>query len=127
MARNCYTVCWMAYRSKSLLLREYGMEGLVFVSSQENFFLGVQPAPSPIQLPINWVPEILIRDMRPGRHVDLSFSSSAEVKNEWSCTSSPPVCLYVMYGYNLTLYTQEVSMERFCNFLLLLIQRDDAF
>ena len=29
---------------------------------------------------------------RPGRDVDLSLPTSAEVKNEWSYTSSPPVC-----------------------------------
>jgi hypothetical protein len=30
---------------------------------------------------------------RPGQEVDHSPPSSAKVKNEWSCTTAPPVCL----------------------------------
>ena len=33
---------------------------------------------------------------RPGSDVDTSPPSSAEVKNEWIYTSSPPVCLYCL-------------------------------
>ena len=40
---------------------------------------------------------------RPGREIDHSHPSSAEVKNEWSCTSSPPVCLRGMDRDNFTL------------------------
>ena len=29
-----------------------------------------------------------------GREVKHSFPSSAEVKNEWSCTTMPPMCLH---------------------------------
>jgi len=33
---------------------------------------------------------------QPGCEVDHSPPSSAEVKNEWSCTSNPPICLHGM-------------------------------
>jgi len=33
---------------------------------------------------------------QPGFEVHHTPSSSAEVKNEWSCTSAPPVCLHGM-------------------------------
>ena len=57
------------------------MVGLWFVFWQEKdlFSQRVQPALSHIELPINRVPGYLIRDRRPGRHVDLSFSSSAQL------------------------------------------------
>jgi len=41
--------------------------------------------------------------MRPGREIDRSHPPSAEVKNEWSCTSSPPVCLRGMDRENINL------------------------
>jgi hypothetical protein len=31
---------------------------------------------------------------RPGHEADYSFSSSAEVKNAWNYTSTPPISLY---------------------------------
>jgi hypothetical protein len=43
----------------------------------------------PTQPPIQWVP-----GERPGRKVDHSLPSSAEVKNAWSYTSTPPVRLH---------------------------------
>jgi len=33
---------------------------------------------------------------RPGREADYSSSSSAEVKNAWSCTSIPPIRLHAV-------------------------------
>jgi hypothetical protein len=36
---------------------------------------------------------------RSGREVDHSHSSTAEVTNEWSCTSSSPICLYGVNRY----------------------------
>ena len=36
------------------------------------------------------------RVKRPGRKVNHSTPPSAEVTNEWSCTSTSPVCLYGM-------------------------------
>jgi hypothetical protein len=40
---------------------------------------------------------------RPGREIDHSHPSSAEVKNEWSCTSSPLVFFRGMDRDNITL------------------------
>jgi hypothetical protein len=40
---------------------------------------------------------------RLGREIDHSHPSRAEVKTEWSCTSSPPVCLRGMDRDNFTL------------------------
>jgi hypothetical protein len=38
---------------------------------------------------------------RPGLEADHSPPSSAEVKNVWSCTSTPPICLHgVVLGYS---------------------------
>jgi hypothetical protein len=47
------------------------------------------------QPPIQWVPGALsLWVKRPGREADHSRLSSAEVKNAWSCTSTPPVRLH---------------------------------
>jgi hypothetical protein len=49
----------------------------------------------PTQPPVQWVPGALSRGVkRPGREADHSPPSSAEVKNAWSYTSTPPICLY---------------------------------
>ena len=37
---------------------------------------------------------------RPGRGVDRSPPSNYKGKNEWSCTSTPPVCLHGVYREN---------------------------
>jgi hypothetical protein len=50
-----------------------------------------RPALGSIQPPIQWVPgAISLGVKRPGREADHSASSSAEVKNAWGYTSSPP-------------------------------------
>jgi hypothetical protein len=47
------------------------------------------------QSPIQWVPGALSLGVkRPGREADQSPPSSAEVKNMWSYTSTPPICLH---------------------------------
>jgi hypothetical protein len=49
----------------------------------------------PTQLPIQWVPEDLSLGVkRLGREADHSPPSSAEVKNVWSYTSTPPIRLH---------------------------------
>jgi hypothetical protein len=49
------------------------------------------PALEPTQYPIQWVPEALSPGVkRSGREADHSPPSSAEVKNVWSYTSTPP-------------------------------------
>ena len=48
------------------------------------------------------VPEFFLGGVkRPGRDVDHSPSSSAKVKNEWSCTSVPPIRLHGVEGENV--------------------------
>jgi len=47
----------------------------------------------PTQLPIKWVSGFFHGINRPGRGADHSSPPSAEVKNGWSHTSTPPACL----------------------------------
>ena len=47
--------------------------------------------------------------MQPGRDVDHSPPSSAEFKNEWSCISSSPVCLYGLQWDNFTFFFSCIS------------------
>jgi hypothetical protein len=56
---------------------------------------------------LHWGPQILLFTgyrcyfpgiKRPGLDVDRSPPSNAEVKNEWSYTSTPPICLYDVDG-----------------------------
>jgi len=47
IAASCCTDCWVAYTSRSLLLRKYGMVGLGFVSwQQKDFFSSNSPTGS---------------------------------------------------------------------------------
>jgi len=49
------------------------------------------------QPPIQWVPGALSLGVkRPGRDADQSSPSSAEVKNTWSYTCTPPIRLHAM-------------------------------
>ena len=48
-------------------------------------------APRPTQTHVKWAPRLFPRVKRLGRGVDQPISSSAEVKTEWSYTSSPPL------------------------------------
>jgi hypothetical protein len=53
------------------------------------------PALGPTQPPIQWVPGALsLGIMWPAREVDHSPPSSAEVKNVWTYTSTPPIRLH---------------------------------
>jgi hypothetical protein len=54
----------------------------------------------PTQPAVQQVPEFFLRIKGPGHEVDHLPPSSAEVKNEWSCTSTPPICLYVVERNN---------------------------
>jgi hypothetical protein len=60
------------------------------------FFLAAvsNPALGPTHSPIQWVPRGFKPDLKwLGREPDHSHPSIAEVKNEWSYTSSPLECL----------------------------------
>ena len=46
---------------------------------------------------------------RPGSKVDHSPRSGAEVTNEWSCTSSPPICLCTFDRNNFAFYCGDYS------------------
>jgi hypothetical protein len=53
------------------------------------------PALGPTQPPIQWVSLALSLGLKqPGCEVDHSLPSSAEVKNAWGYTCTPPICLY---------------------------------
>ena len=43
---------------------------------------------------------------RPGREVNHSHQSSAEIKNVWSCTSTFPVSLYSVDSKSLSLHSR---------------------
>jgi hypothetical protein len=58
------------------------------------FITASRPALGPTQPAIQWVPGALsVGVKRQGREVDHSPASSAEVKNEWSYTSTPLLSL----------------------------------
>jgi len=42
---------------------------------------------------------------RPEHEADNRPVSSTKVMNEWSCTFTPPICLYSMYVYSFTCFT----------------------
>jgi hypothetical protein len=65
----------------------------VRILAGRRFFFSKSPTGSESHR-INRVPGYLIRDRRPGRHFDLLFPSSAEVKTKWSCTSTPTMPLW---------------------------------
>jgi len=51
----------------------------------------------PTQLPIQWVPGALSLGLKQlGHEADHSPPSSANVKNVWGHTSTPPICLHGM-------------------------------
>jgi hypothetical protein len=47
-----------------------------------------------------------------GREVNHSPLSSAEVKNEWSCTSTPPICLPGVDMENFAFFHLGVQFNR---------------
>jgi len=54
-----------------------------------------RPALGPTQPPIQWVLDALpLGIKRPGREADDSLPYSADVKNAWSYTSTPPIRLH---------------------------------
>jgi hypothetical protein len=61
------------------------------------FTTASRPALMPTQPPMQWVPGALSLGVkRLWREADHSRPSSAEVKNAWNCTSTPPISLYDM-------------------------------
>jgi len=75
-------------------------KGFIFTPEMPRLALG------PTQPPIQWV----MRDFFPGiEHVqpeaDYLPPSSAEANSEWSCSSTPPIQLYVLGCAALTYFT----------------------
>jgi hypothetical protein len=73
----------------------------------------------PTQPPIQWVPGALSLGVKQlGCEADRSLPSSAEVKNAWSYTSTPLVCLHVMvsvehrdnFTFTFTLFGEEYKL-----------------
>jgi hypothetical protein len=65
--------------------------GKRFSSSPKPSSPALWPPPPP-QLSVEWVPDMKL----PGPEVNHSPPSSAEVKNVWSSTSTPLICLHVV-------------------------------
>jgi len=58
------------------------------------FSTAYRPAVGPTQPTIQWVLGAFTMEVKLlGREADPSPPSSTEVKNTWSCTSTPPICL----------------------------------
>jgi len=77
-----------------------------FVSWQgkEMFFSETsRPALGPIQLPTESIPGAPFLGFKwPEHEAHHSPTSSAKIKNEWSYTSTPPICFHGTYRDNLT-------------------------
>jgi hypothetical protein len=52
----------------------------------------------PTQLPIQWVKGYFLGVKQPGCEVDHLSPYRTEVKNEWSYTAAPPICLHGVDG-----------------------------
>jgi len=66
----------------------------------------------PTQPSAQWVLAVLSPGVKQvGREADHPPSSSAEVKNEWSCTSTILVCLYGACRGNFTFLTLSAGAE----------------
>jgi hypothetical protein len=71
-----------------------GRNGVRIPAGPRHYFLlhNIQPGSGPTEPPVKWVPGFFPSMLkRPGREVDHSPPSSAEVKNEWSYVSH--ICL----------------------------------
>jgi hypothetical protein len=65
----------------------------------------------PTQPPIQWVPFYIPRVKRPGREVNHSPPSSAEVTDEWRDTSTPRICHHGVDRENLPLYISDLFIR----------------
>jgi hypothetical protein len=78
-----------------------GDVGLHYCKGQDIFLFPVSSRP--IQRPRHWFPGTGSLEVRwPEHEADHSPPSSAEVKNEWSYTPTPPLCLQGMHRDNFT-------------------------
>lgn len=82
------------------------------VGARDCFFSGMSRLDLGPTKPIKWVPGFLLGL---GREFYHSPSSSAKVKNEWSCTSPPPVCLQGK-GQLYVMFSMPHRPQKFCCF-----------
>jgi len=87
--------------------------GKVFFSRLQNVRTGSDP---PHCLLLKGYPVSLSGVKRPRSETGHRTPSSAEPKNEWNCTFSPPVCLSGLDGENVYLYSYTVflAIHEFC-------------
>ena len=71
-----------------------------------------RPALGPTQPSIQWVSGFFPGVKRPGREVNHSPPSSVEVNNEWSSTSTTPVCLHGIGREHFTFYVACTGKKR---------------
>jgi hypothetical protein len=75
-----------------------GWSGVSVLAGARNFSLHHRVRTGSVgltQSPVQWIPGTLsLRVKRPGRETDHTPPFSAEVKNAWSYTSTPPVRLH---------------------------------
>lgn len=68
----------------------------------------------PAHPPSQRIPGALSTEIkRPGRKTELSLLSNAEVKNVWSCTSSPSICFHGVWGGSLL--SDHTKIFTFCS------------
>ena len=66
-----------------------------------------------IQPPIQWLPGLLLKDKATGgSELDLSRPSSAEVKNDWLCTSTPHICCHGLDRNEFTFMLAKLVSQR---------------
>jgi hypothetical protein len=80
-----------------------GGSGVVIPAEARQFSVSqnVRPTLGPSQPHCQWVQGFLPTVKRSGRDADHLLSSTAEVKNEWKYTSTPPICLHDQHTDNL--------------------------
>ena len=82
-----------------------GRSGLLILRGARDYSLlqNLQTVSASSQPPSQWVPGSLRGQRRPEREVNHSPPSSAQVKNEWSCTSTLAICLRGLGRQGLTI------------------------
>jgi len=92
---NCLSVS-----SRLVTVLRAELSGVWIHAGAKVFFVAsktFRPAVGPAQPPIQWVTGFLSLGSS-GRVSSWPLTSSAEVKNEWSYSSTPPVCLHSAEG-----------------------------
>jgi hypothetical protein len=83
------SVCWLGYELDD-------RDSILGTGNDFLFATASRPVLGPTKTPIDWVTEV----KRPSRGADYSLPSGAEIKNSWSCTSTPPHVFLAWYLLN---------------------------